>query len=200
MPTQTFWTEPTDRQRLSLRRYSSGPECPNGSYHNAKTPIGEVVRGHNTEPPADEYTGDSRWPTHCACGYEFTDMDARQVFTERIYQRPDTGEEWSVQELPSGAMYDAYWMYDAAKNSDGISLAVILPPEAGRHFPWLVDAQASNCTRKDEPMGSHKCWVRHGDPRTEPVTVDKNGDTCAAGAGSIAAGGYHGFLQNGVLT
>lgn len=46
----------------------------------------------------------------------------------------------------------------------------------------------------------HKCWVRHGDPRASNVTVDKNGDTCSAGAGSILAGDYHGFLQAGVLT
>ena len=30
--------------------------------------------------------------------------------------------------------------------------------------------------------------------------VDKNGETCAAGAGSIASAGYHGFLVNGVLS
>lgn len=31
------------------------------------------------------------------------------------------------------------------------------------------------------------------------ITVDKNGTTCAAGAGSISAGPYHGFLRNGQL-
>ena len=37
-------------------------------------------------------------------------------------------------------------------------------------------------------------------PRTGNVHVDKSGDTCAAGAGSILIGGYHGFLHNGYLT
>jgi hypothetical protein len=48
---------------------------------------------------------------------------------------------------------------------------------------------------------THRCWVRHGDPdKGEPVHVDKAGHTCAAGAGSIATPGYHGFLHNGQLT
>jgi hypothetical protein len=32
------------------------------------------------------------------------------------------------------------------------------------------------------------------------VTVGKSGNTCAAGAGSIAVDGYHGFLRNGSFT
>jgi hypothetical protein len=31
------------------------------------------------------------------------------------------------------------------------------------------------------------------------LTVDKNGDTCAAGAGSILTPAWHGFLRNGEL-
>jgi hypothetical protein len=63
---------------------------------------------------------------------------------------------------------------------------------------WHVDGRASNCTMPTDKV--HKCWVRHGDPRASNLTVDKNGFTCAAGAGSIQAGDYHGFLQAGVLT
>lgn len=44
----------------------------------------------------------------------------------------------------------------------------------------------------------HKCWCRHGEAPN--FTVDKNGVTCIAGAGSIQIGNYHGFLQNGFLT
>ena len=79
------------------------------------------------------------------------------------------------------------------RGPDGICLIVKCPN--GRD--WYVDSEASNCTRKGEP---HQCWCRHGDPRECRVTVDKNGDTCAAGAGSIQAGDYHGFLQAGILT
>jgi hypothetical protein len=46
--------------------------------------------------------------------------------------------------------------------------------------------------------GEHRCWVRHGEPPR--ITVDKNGPTCQAGAGSILAGDYHGFLRDGAFT
>lgn len=90
-------------------------------------------------------------------------------------------------------MWNAWWMPENWRGPDGIALMVRLP----NGHDWHVDGEASNCTRKGEP---HACWVRHGDPRTATVHVDKDGDTCAAGAGSILAGDYHGFLQHGVLT
>lgn len=61
---------------------------------------------------------------------------------------------------------------------------------------WCIDSRASNCTMPYDY--DHRCWIRHGEPPN--VTVDKNGKTCAAGAGSIQCGNYHGFLQNGALT
>lgn len=61
---------------------------------------------------------------------------------------------------------------------------------------WNIDGRCSNCTMKDDR--THRCWVRHGDPPR--VTVDKDGHTCQAGAGSIMVGNYHGFLRNGELT
>ena len=45
----------------------------------------------------------------------------------------------------------------------------------------------------------HKCWVRHGRPEDGTLHVDKNGKTCAAGAGSILTSKWHGFLHNGHL-
>jgi hypothetical protein len=44
----------------------------------------------------------------------------------------------------------------------------------------------------------HRCWVRHGTVG-DKLTVDKAGNTCAAGAGSIQMAAWHGFLQQGVL-
>ena len=46
----------------------------------------------------------------------------------------------------------------------------------------------------------HRCWVRHGRPEDGTLHVDKNGQTCAAGAGSIQTHNWHGFLHNGVLS
>jgi len=63
---------------------------------------------------------------------------------------------------------------------------------------WPLDHRASNCTRPDDKV--HRCWVRHGRPEDGTLHVDKNGDTCAAGAGSIIMhGGWHGFLHHGEL-
>jgi hypothetical protein len=59
---------------------------------------------------------------------------------------------------------------------------------------WDVDSRASNCSKKDDRK--HRCWVRHGNPARGELDVDKNGGvTCAAGAGSIQCGNYHGFVQ-----
>jgi hypothetical protein len=91
-------------------------------------------------------------------------------------------------------MWDAWWMPGSWRGSDGIALMVRCPNGSD----WHVDGRASNCTLPDDRV--HKCWVRHGDPRGCRVTVDKNGNTCAAGGGSIIAGDYHGFLVDGVLT
>jgi len=60
---------------------------------------------------------------------------------------------------------------------------------------WDIDGRASNCTLKEDK--AHRCWVRHGDP--PHLTVDKNGLTCAAGAGSIQTDRWYGFLRDGHL-
>lgn len=138
---------------------------------------------------------DPRWPIKCdaGCGYQFVEADHWQDTQDLIYQRVDTGEEMTLRDAGPGASWDAWWMPDYWRGPDGIALMVKCPNGHG----WYVDSEASNCTRKGEP---HACWVRHGDPRQANVTVDKNGDTCAAGGGSIVAGDYHGFLQAGMLT
>jgi hypothetical protein len=70
-------------------------------------------------------------------------------------------------------------------------LYVVLP---NGHW-WDIDGRASNCTLPTDK--AHRCWVRHGVP--PHITVDKNGLTCSAGAGSILSDGYHGFLREGRL-
>jgi hypothetical protein len=193
-----------DKGELSLRRYTrhtGGWGCEDG-WHQAKNPVGEVdyVASEDNEGrlfwAVREYPriphDDSRWPTHCekGCGYAFTEEDEWQHFHNVWYQRPETGEKWIIHDLPPGAMYDAFWM--GHKGPDGLSLQVICPNGA----PWAIDGRASNCTMPEDNV--HWCWIRHGEP--PEITVDKNGPTCAAGAGSIQARDYHGFLQNGWLT
>lgn len=119
---------------------------------------------------------------------EFTGKHAPVVdgIAQAIYKRLDTGEE--ITGAPIGAMF-----YDEGCHTgpDGKSLVVVTPGGW-----WYIDSQASNCTKPDDK--EHRCWVRHGEPPN--VTVDKSGNTCAAGAGSIMIGSYHGFLRNGLLT
>lgn len=216
--TPTFWLEPTEEIAVGLRRYAradgtDGWDCA-GGYHQAlaytgrqparyaDTDLGNRRRHLALLDPVPH--DDPRWPAACAkgCGYRFTEDDAWQEWQELLYRRTDTGELRVLHTsapapfAPSaepGACWDAWWMSDHRRGPDSVALMVRLPN--GRD--WCVDSQASNCTRKGEP---HQCWVRHGDPRDCKVSVDKAGDTCAAGAGSILAGDYHGFLQAGVLT
>ena len=116
--------------------------------------------------------------------------------------RPDTGEvkEWPHQFGP-GAMWVAFWTEDRLRaNPEGYSYANLGPDGHVLNVEtpggtWCIDSRARNCTMPDDKQ--HRCWVRHGE--APYITVDKNGLTCAAGAGSIMAGNYHGFLRNGEL-
>jgi len=201
-----FLITKTDRVRRKLRRYFSAPDwkqqiCPiHGSMHNASA-IVDVV------PDTDQASGDSwphddpRWPKVCDCGqYNFTEQDHWQLFIEHLFRR-DTGEEHTLREAPPGAMWYADWMIEGVDQSkhgnlyrgpDGHCLMVRCPDG----HDWCVDSRCSNCTLPNDNI--HKCWVRHGTPPN--ITVDKNGVTCAAGAGSILTPKWHGFLTSGVLS
>lgn len=181
----------TDRQRHFLRRYVSESKCsmsPVG-VHDAWTPAGETTQEIVAPPtPRD----DPRWPSACACGHVFTDADVWQDFTDRIYVAAD-GREFTLRDAPPGAMYFAEW-YDTIATPQLEHALVVITPGG----PWVVDSQASNCTMKDDfQQQRHHCWIIEGS--LPNITVSKNGVTCAAGAGSIQAGKFHGFLRNGVL-
>ncbi len=110
-----------------------------------------------------------------------------------IWHRPDTGERFKKYHWPAGAIWRATWYEEFPEwtGSDGKSYCCMTP--GGE---WFIDGRASNCTLNDDAI--HKCWCRHGE--APDFTVDKNGNTCSAGAGSILVGSYHGFLRNGYLT
>lgn len=195
-----FFVEWTDRVALFLRRYSGGDrKCDKtGSYCNGQVffcdaPAARDEEGYLRDVNADKppHT-DARWPTACdACGRGFAADDPHQLFQDQIMRAAD-GREFRHRELPPGACYDAWW--DPTKGPDGRSLVVVLPTK----LPWHIDHRASNCTMPGDNV--HRCWVRHGKPEDGTLHVDKNGQTCAAGAGSIAVPGYHGFLHHGKLT
>lgn len=227
MAVKCFWTKPSGRKRVYLRRYvySSSAKCPGKfGYHNAeyflgiftehRTEKGYVRAFENEHPEALIPHDDPRWPTKCSqCPYLFTPDNPWQYFTDSVYV-DEAGNEYSLRYPTPGMMWDAWWMGNRQKGPDGIHLMVACP----NGHPWCVDGRASNCTSpckncgkpyymhntKDFPCKEyidakpHKCWVRHGTP--PKVTVDKSGNTCSAGARSILTPGYHGFLQDGMLT
>lgn len=183
-----FFCTPSGRDKLFLRRFvwSSESKCSGQyGYHNARIPIGEGPEiDHAQTMPHD----DVRWPIKCdACPYVFRDENQWQVFSETIYIRGDTEAEILRSENVPGMMWDAPWM--GRKGSDDRSLFVILP----NRKEWGIDQRATNCALPKD--NNHRCWIRTGEPPV--ITVGKKGPTCAAGAGSIGSGDYHGFLENG---
>lgn len=195
-----FYLVETERSRLYLRRFGEGT-CPamsgSHSYHNAKVLIGESAKESVCKDHHDP--SDPRWPTQCACGYDFKDDDSWQLFTRRIYRRHDTNEEMILDDAPIGACWNNPWMTTRKTHpafgigEDGRCLSVRTPGG-----DWTIDVRANNCTLPHDQ--THKCWVRHGRPEDGTLHVDKNGHSCSAGAGSIAMGSYHGFLHNGILS
>lgn len=204
-PIRCFVLEPTDTARRALRRYHPSSDTANKcplpwGYHDAQVSFDEVavVLGDggrysiptDGEPPHEAWAG---WPTHCDCGYEFQNSDEWQLFSERLYRRSDTGELTTLRDAPAGALWRATWFEGRADHCGPDGQAWVCKTPGG---DWHIDGRASNCTMPNDNV--HRCWVRHG---TAPdFHVDKNGNTCAAGAGSIMAGSYHGFLHHGHLT
>jgi len=206
---KVFWCEPNGKERRWLRRYISSDQdkCPSGQfgYHNAHHLLGDF-------DPKEAWplhpTDDPLWPTACeACQKPFSVNDEFQKFNRAIYVRPDTGDTFCLNEAPVGACWNADWLigkepgdWNYGKTGshfwtgpDGRSLIVRCPDG----HDWNVDSRCSNCTKPDDE--THFCWVRHGRPEDGTLHVDKNGNTCSAGAGSILTKNWHGFLHNGVL-
>lgn len=188
----------------------------------------EFRRGEG-DAPDDAHAGWNQWypdvGTPCdGCSAPWPGLDALSEAEQELVHH--SGGTDSLYNTASGKPEpgDMFWNnwyphengncpFNDWSNCDGRHLMVVLPN--GHH--WDVDSRANNCTLKvrDTPCPenaetgehsdtckcrTHRCWVRSGNPEEEPVTAGKSGPTCAAGAGSILAGDYHGFLQNGVLT
>jgi hypothetical protein len=197
MSVKCFLLEATDQVDRRLRRYKGCEKespCPiHGSYHNADVAF-DVVPETTPDYESDSVPHDDpRWPTKCDCGYDFSLGGNWQMFTEHLYRRVDTGELMTLRAAPPGAIWDATWLHDWKEKCgpDGRSLFCKLPNGSD----WHIDGRASNCGKPDD--NAHRCWVRHGEPPL--LTVDKDGLTCEAGAGSIMSRDWHGFLRAGEL-
>jgi hypothetical protein len=192
-----FMIEPTDRARRFLRRftYRSNAPCPVNSWgHEASVRIedapleGLTERGSYFGDAGGVQHSDRRWPKKCeACGaYKFKNGDEWQVTQERIYRRQDTGEECTLRDAPTGAMWYADWMsegMDASltgpgtfKGPDGRCLYVMVP---GNH-PACLDGPATNGPG----------WTRTGTPPDV---------TASPSIWADAPTGWHGWLRDGEL-
>lgn len=154
-----FFTAPSGRTRLSLRRYTMdvAVRCSHPMYgfgHNAEVPIepresryGEMCESGRGKYggvwSAWEFAGDPRWPKVCTgCGYEFKDSDSRDLMQDEVYVRADGGlGEFSNRSPPVGMMWDQFWMEDKYSSvdggpgwtnigSDGLALAIAVPYQA----------------------------------------------------------------------
>ena len=107
---------------------------------------------------------------------------------------PETGERKDhPHQFGPGAMWFAVWQNKNWDWNNETEPHLLVETPSGC---WDIDSRCGNCTMPDDK--THRCWIRHGTPPN--ITVDKNGLTCQAGAGSIQTKGYHGFLQNGYFT
>jgi hypothetical protein len=182
------------------------------TYHNAKVRIAtsQKVGDFGFAGGLEGYDGDPRWPEKCdGGGRKWDELGAevrRQVFYDRLYDtergEPEPGclfwVDWEHWEEPvTGRIRDGvettYKVPTACphgwSNCDGRHLHAITPDG----HEWDIDGRASNCTLREDQ--EHRCWVRTGEPPN--VTAGKGGNTCSAGAGSIAAPNWHGFLRSG---
>lgn len=198
--TRCFFLSGVQSWMVYLRRWADHDCKGDWGYHNAQNLIGIVYDHPASQIFNTPALDDPRWPKECSCGYAFQPHDTFQMQKEQLFRRMDTGELITLPDAPPGAMWHADWMLEGVdpekcgnslRGLDGHSLVVRLP---NRH-DWLVDSRCSNCTMKEDNI--HKCWPRHGE--VPNITVDKNGNTCAAGAGSVMVDGWHGFLRNGWL-
>ena len=201
-----FVIVPNGKQFAYLRRFTfsgnDGATCPsNNNYgHDAMVQIEDmdVVLSedgkHIRSVSARDFGRKDEYPAKCACGYEFKESDEWQVHTQQQYVREDKAndEKYSIRNPPAGALWRATWLEEVRNwcGEDGHVWCVMTP--AGE---WNMDSQASNCDKRDDKQ--HHCWCRHG--VAPNFTVDKIGNTCGAGAGSILIKDYHGFLRNGEL-
>lgn len=216
-PVQTFWCEPTGRIRRFLRcfqSYRTGEDAgPCAGYCNARIPLDEVEIEYDSREDGTKFQrgySAKDWPwdafkTACdKCGVEMPAPE-RQIFTDQIFvvkTGERAGQVFARREAPVGAIWEIEHYRDIPdwQGPDGMAINVVLP--GGE---WSPDGRANNCTKPGDTK--HRCWVRHGDPRTGYVHVDKAGTaerpTCEAGAGSIwmnAPTGFHGFVHRGYVT
>lgn len=187
-----FLIEPTLRYQRFTRRCSPWkdkatptPPCPHGAYHNAVEII-DVVTIENHDDAIvytdgaipEEIRKTAKFPTQCLCGYHFVDADMWQYGHAVILRDARTGNEYTMRNVPVGAMWHAPWMLPFQEhNHAGDPKGPIIVRLPGG-YDWNIDGLSKS--------GGY--WTRQGVPPALTVTP------------SILVPTYHGFLRDGVLT
>lgn len=167
-----------------------GEGCGSGGCHRAISVYAKGDPGQPSEElPWAPWDDPAIWPKACEyCGAAVPEgkgptSGSKQPIWSSGQGRPQPGDMWWE---PGHFKHPFHW--DNETDPRG-HLMVICP----NGIQWDIDSRARNCTMKEDR--THRCWVRQGEPPN--ITVGKGGFTCSAGAGSIQAGDYHGFLRNG---
>lgn len=207
MPYKCFMVEPAGLYIVEASL--SWPGCGKNPWISGKhSATREVMRGTQEEIAKARESSDAWKPFDAACEYcgAISGLLRPQSIGEGCFwKRADTGEiKRRISDFGVGAMWFGTWC-NLTDGSDGERVRygsdwdnqydppLMVTTPGG---DWNIDSRASNCTLKNDRK--HRCWIRHG--VAPNITVDKAGSTCSAGAGSIQAGDYHGFLKNGSLT
>jgi hypothetical protein len=153
------------------------------------------------------------WRNHD--GKTVSDGDEDASYRSPIYESAAGERREGLEELPIGALWTENGDYYQA-GPDGHAVSCKCPNQSRSSWTvWHIDGRASNCTSACAKCGvpyrdhrtdcqyqdsapQHRCWSRRG-TIGEPINVDKSGETCKAGGGSIQTDGWHGNLHNGVL-
>lgn len=109
---------------------------------------------------------------------QFAKTELVECFPMQFKNEKDFLKKLRRGKINVGAVWDAHWYEDCRKGPDGKSLVVMTPQGV-----WYIDESSFTCTRPHDD--EHRCWVRHGSVEEGNLQVDKQGDTCESGAGSI---------------
>ena len=181
-----FLIRPSLVAEESYRRFvinmKNRTDCPTGKGlgHSASAVLRrvpwELANGGIGLCPNEDLKKDPRWPTHCACGYEFLPDDYWQHNYQVLYRRDEGNDLWLLSEVQAGAMWNADWLTDQYKGPDGLCLVVRTPGG-----DWTIDGPSWHLGVRGPG------WTRTGIPPR--ITVSP----------SILQPGYHGWLRDGVL-
>lgn len=202
----TFWVEPTGLCKVHLRRYVVGQNdrdrCSGWrGFHDASMILPATYKlARRLDGNIEAISPEAFWSwlpvgteVVCVCGYHFQPEDECQVSQHELYTRLGSNEQWELEELPPGALFDAPWLSSMGVGDDGVALVCVLPHNGdARSGFWHVDGPSHN----NGTFGPG--WERTGTVRAMSPNVNV---TPSINNGlEDSPDHYHGWLKWGVLS